>query len=103
MILARSKPSVSHDAWSVYGDNRIVLSLEQIIGQPKALMERLATRVLNQKVILPDNFCVQNNKAKNTKVAMRDDHRALLFDVFGDEIQTCRQRFPDIAANWKTS
>jgi hypothetical protein len=103
MTLARSMPSASYDAWSIYGENLIVVSLEQIISQPKALMEKLAAHILGREVVLPDSFKVKNGKAEREKVTITDQHRALLFDAFGDEIQTCKQRFPDIAANWKTS
>lgn len=101
--LARSKPSVSHDAWSIYHEKMIVVSLEEIITQPKSTMEKLASKVMRRKIALPDTFHVPNNKASNPKVRMSDAHRAVLFDAFQEEIQTCKQRFPEIAEDWQTS
>lgn len=102
-ILARSKPSNSHNAWSIYGDNLTVVSLEEIITKPKEMMERLATKILGREIVLPDDFSVSNDKASKAKVKMSAPHRAILFDAFGEEIQTCKKRFPEIAEDWKTS
>jgi hypothetical protein len=101
-ILARSKPSVSHDAWSIYGDDLIVVSLDEIITRPKELMESLATRLLGRETVLPDNFQIDNNKGSNAKVRMSAPHRTVLFEAFAAEIQTCKKRFPEIAEDWKT-
>lgn len=102
-VLARSKPSYSHDAWSIYGDDLKVVSLGEIITKPKEVMERLATQILGRKTVLPDDFNVDNKKAFTPKVRMSAPHRAVLFEAFGDEIQNCKKRFPEIAEDWKTS
>ena len=102
-IMERSKPSEAYEAWSVYGDNLIVVSLDEIIKSPKLMMERVASRILRRQTILPDEFEVRNNKNSAAKVKMSAQHRNFLFDVFGDEIQACKRRFPEIAEDWQTS
>ena len=87
----------------LYGDDLIVISLEEIINKPKATMEWLATKVLGRETVLQDDFRVDNRKSIKTKVRMSAPHRALLFKVFGEEIQICKQRFPEIAEDWKIS
>lgn len=101
--MGRSRPSVIHDAWSVYGDRLAVIGLQDIIQDPRATVERLAAYVTGNKISLPGNFDVKNRKAVRAKTTMTDAHRALLYDVFGDEIAVCKQRYPEIAADWKTS
>jgi hypothetical protein len=102
-ILARSKPSEIHDAWSVYGDNLIVVGLQDIIQQPKKTIERLVSRVANENIELPANYSIANRKAVRAKIKMTEAHRDCLYSVFAEEISTCKQRYPEIAANWHTA
>jgi hypothetical protein len=102
-IMSRSKPSVIADSWSIYGENLLVIGLEDIIREPKATVQRLATRVTGQEVTLPSSFEVKDRKTVRAKTKMTDEHREYLISVFSGEIAICKQRYPEIATNWKTS
>ena len=99
--MARAFPSRVFDAWDLYGDQLAVVDFQDIVKRPNDVAEHVATHLLGRPTNLAQDFSLGNRKENHAKVNISDDQKALLFEVFAEELRACSEKFPKIAGDWQ--
>ena len=99
-VLRSSEPSRTYLDWSKFYNDIHVISFDDIRRDPRNVIAKAASFAEGKPISLPEGFELENSKERLAKTKMLPGHRAFLYSHLSDELQRCKEVFPNIAANW---